>query len=93
MNNFLSSKCFVFLSTLVTFILGAVAGTLLGFQPNASNISDGVWSNTTETTYQFRMGTAIGYWLIALMITFAVLLICTAIRKQQIIISEITHND
>ena len=94
MNKFLSSKLFIILSTLFTFILGAVAGTLLGFQPNATNSTGGGWfSNITETTYQFRIETAIGWWLIALIITFVVLLLCTIIRNQQLVISKTTHNN
>lgn len=95
MKKFLSSKIFVIVSTLITLVIGGIAGWLLGYQPNVSgNVkgsvsgtqygSWGTTSGSTTTEYLFQIKTACGYWLIALIITFLVLLICILIRKLYI---------
>lgn len=79
---FLASKAFVMISTIVTFIVGVVAGWLLGYQPNAFSNIDTL--NMTKTEYVFQIKTACGYWLLAVLITFVVLLLCLVIRKLYI---------
>lgn len=89
MNNFLSSKVFVIISTVFTFIIGMIAGWLLAYQPSTSGSVSG-WSSPyggstsghTATEFIFQIKTACGYWLIAIMITFVVLLLCLIIRKK-----------
>lgn len=87
MKRFFSSRWFVILSTTITFVLGGLAGWLLGYQPyTTGRVSGGDWigitSGSTNTEYLFQLKTAFGYWIIALIITFVVFLLCVLIRKQ-----------
>lgn len=89
MNKFLSSKLFVILTPTLTFIIGLVAGWLLGYQPNVSGNTNGYVgmyggnvSGSTSTTYVFQIKTSVGYWLFALVISLVVLLLCVLIKKQ-----------
>ena len=86
MSKFLSSKIFVFISTFFTFVIGGVAGWLLGYQPYVSGYTSGsyVVSGRTGTEYVFQIKTACGYWLLALLITLVVLFLCIIIRKLYI---------
>ena len=88
MKKFLSSKSFVILSTLVPLIIGGIAGWLLGYQPNVtgevkgwSTSIGGTTSGSTATEYIFQLKTACGFWLLALLISFLVALVCILIRK------------
>lgn len=88
MKKFLSSKVFVIVSTILTFVIGGLAGWLLGYQPKVSGSVSGYSTSiggttrgSTSTNYVFQIKTACGYWLLALLITFIVLLLCLTIRK------------
>lgn len=76
MNKFLSSKILVIFTPIITFIVGFVAGWLLGYQSEAGGYLQ------TYTEYNFQIRTAIGYWLFALIISLVVLLLCILIKKQ-----------
>ena len=84
MKKFLYSESFVSTSTTISFLLCFVAGILLGFQPNASgSVSGSLYISgdiTTEYVFQFRV--ALGYWLLGLVLTFAVYLLCVLVRAQ-----------
>ena len=86
MSKFLSSKIFVFISTFSTFLIGVIAGWLLGYQPYISGYTSGVYiiSGSTDTEYVFQIKTAFGYWLLTLLITLVVLFLCIIIRKLYI---------
>lgn len=96
MKKFLSSKFFIVLMPILTLVIGGIAGWLLGYQPNVTGEVSGStygflkeWggevsgstSGSTSTEYIFQIKTAIGYWLMALIISLAVLLLCILIRK------------
>lgn len=87
MKNFLSSKTFVIVGTLFTLVVGGIAGWLLGYQPSVSGEVHGLsgyygsTSGVTSTVYEFQIKTACGYWLIALIMTFLVFLVCILIRQ------------
>ena len=83
-----SSKLFVVISTAVTAALGGVAGWLLAYQPSVNGAAYGQIINgyggvsgLVETKYVFSAKIAVGYWLLALAITFLVLLVAVLIRK------------
>lgn len=78
MKKFVQSKLFVILTPIVVFVLGAVAGALLGFQPESEGNAGGYVSYIDA---QFNVETAIGYWLLALVLAIITLLICLAVRK------------
>lgn len=83
MKKFLESKIFVFVSTFLTLIIGGIAGWLLGYQPNTRADINGFSAvKDVRTKYVFQIKTACGYWLLAIIITFIVLLLCITIRKQ-----------
>ena len=91
MGKFLSSKVFVIVCTLFTLAIGMIAGWLLGYQPSVSGsvsghvgMGIGSTSGKTATEYIFQIKTACGYWLLAILITFIVFLLCITIRKQYI---------
>ena len=89
MKKFLGSKLFVILTPILIFALGIGAGVLLGFQPSVSGKVSG-WSGTyggstsgsTGTVYIFRIETAIGYWILALICAVIVLLLCIVIKNH-----------
>lgn len=72
------SRLFVILTPLIVFIIGVVAGLFLGFQPRSEGASGGY---TSYIDAQFNIETAIGYWLIALILAINTLLICLVVRK------------
>ena len=89
MKKFLGSKVFVILTPIIIFVLGVVAGVLLGFQPSVqgkvsgwSGTLGGVTSGSTATEYIFRIETAIGYWILALICAVIVLLLCIVIKNH-----------
>ncbi len=86
MNKFLSSKLFVVLSTSLTLILGIPVGFLLGYQPQVTGSvkgygGGGSTSGSTSTTYVFSLKTALGYWLLAILLTYVVFLVSMLIRN------------
>ena len=81
MQKFLHSKNFVLISTAATFVISFVAVILLGFQPKSSGrVSSGFGRVDAEHVFQFRA--ALGYWLLGLVLTFAVYLLCVLVRAQ-----------
>lgn len=56
-------------------VIGVVSGVLLGFQPRVSGIT------VTSTSYVFQIKTACGIWLLSLLISFLVMLVCILISK------------
>ena len=89
MNKFLRSRFFVAIFTFLSFILGGIAGWLLGYQPYVSGKVNGYSSEfggstkgSTSTEYVFQIKTACGYWLIALAITLVVFLLSVLVRKM-----------
>lgn len=84
MKKFLYSESFVSTSTTLSFLLCFVAGILLGFQPNTSGEVGGTYiiSGEITTTYIFQLHVALGYWLLGLVLTFAVYLLCVLVRAQ-----------
>ena len=83
MKKFLSSKFFVIICTVVSMAIGGTVGVLMGFQPQVSGYSTS-FGGSTYTSYDFRIETACGFWLLALMISFLVMLVCILIRKLYI---------
>ncbi len=91
MNKFLSGKLFVVLSTSLTLLIGIGVGFLLGYQPQVegsvwttpsfSMYGDGKVSGKTSTTYIFDLKTALGYWLLAILLTYVVFLFSVLIRN------------
>ena len=84
MKKFLSGKSFVATSTTLSFLLCFVAGILLGFQPNTSgSVSGSLYiSGDITTKYVFQFRAALGYWLLGLVLTFAVYMLCVLVRAQ-----------
>ena len=84
MKQFLGSKAFVIICTASTLVIGIIAGTLLGYQPNVSGYVSGyvTTSGRTYTQYVFQIKAAFGYWLFAVAIAFVVLLLTIIIRKH-----------
>ena len=89
MKKFFQSKLFVILTPIIVFALGVGAGVLLGFQPRVSgNVSGwsgmygGSTSGHTGTEYIFRIETAIGYWILALICAVIVALLCIIIKNH-----------
>ncbi|MDE6617435.1 MAG: hypothetical protein K2K13_00115 [Clostridiales bacterium] len=78
MSKFLGSKTFVLVSTLLTLVIGGIVGWLLGYEPIVAGYV------STYTKYVFQIRLACGYWLLALIITFVVLLLSITIRNQYI---------
>lgn len=87
MKKFLASKFFVVICTVFSIAIGGIAGTLLGFQPKVSGYSTS-FGGSTRTSYEFQIETAGGFWLLALLISFLVMLVCILIRKLYIIKSD-----
>lgn len=83
MEKIFRSKLFVIIIPIIVLAIGIAAGTLLGLHPKI------VAGYTTATTYVFRIKTAIGYWLLALILSIITTLLCVIIRKQYINKSEI----
>ena len=81
MKSFFASKWFVILTPIIVFALGVGAGVLLGFQPSVSGFS-GLYGGTTGTKYVFRIETAIGYWILALICAVIVALLCIIIKNH-----------
>ena len=81
MKKFFQSKLFVILTPIIVFALGVGAGVLLGFQPTVSGYS-GLYGGSTGTKYLFRIETAIGYWILALICAVIVLLLCIIIKNH-----------
>ena len=77
MKKFLQSRLFLILTPIFVFVIGFVAGVLLGFQPS---VSGGM--GYTSTKYKFHIDTASGYWLFALVFALITLLICLVVRNQ-----------
>ena len=79
MKKFLRSKSFVIVCTVFSLVIGGIAGALLGFQAK-------VFGNlgSARTSYEFQIETACGFWLLALLISFLVMLVCILIRKLYI---------
>ena len=92
MGKFLGSKLFVIISTAITFVIGMIAGWLLGYQPSVGGFI-GQYGGATSTKYVFQIKTACGYWLLAILITLVVLLLCIAIRKLYIGHNSKTETD
>lgn len=91
MRRFFSSKIFIIVFTLFSFIAGAIAGWLLGYQPKvngtvfgSSTMYGGTTTGSTSTKYVFQFKTACGYWLIALVATIIVFLLCVLINKAYV---------
>ena len=83
MKKILKSKLFVVLTPIIVFVIGVAAGVLLGFQPSvAGGVGGG--NGYISTKYNFNIETAIGYWLLALVLAAITLLICLVVRKQYI---------
>ncbi|MDE5562791.1 MAG: hypothetical protein K2J01_04520 [Clostridiales bacterium] len=76
MSKFLGSKTFVLVSTLLTLVIGGIVGRLMGYEPIVAGYV------STHTKYVFQIRLACGYWLLALIITFVVLLLSITIRNQ-----------
>lgn len=84
MKKFLGSKLFVILTPILTLAIGGIAGWLLGYQPNISRQiteSDGHKISSTTFSYVFQIKAAIGYWLLAVVISLVVFLLCVLIQK------------
>lgn len=81
MEKFLSSKLFVIINTSVSVFLGLVAGYLLGIQPKVYTSSASSYGSYIRTEYVFSFKTALGYWILALLISFLVMLVCILIRN------------
>ena len=84
MSKILKSKLFVIIVPIIILALGIGAGILLGYQPVTSGYTSGnmgVSYGSTNTKYVFRIETAIGYWMLALIFAITVLFICILIRK------------
>ena len=93
MEKILKSKIFVALTPIFTLYLFFVAGLLLSFVPNVSgeivdNSTTTIWGSgysdvtgTTSTEYIFSIKNAIGIWLIGLVVSLVVLLLCILVRK------------
>lgn len=82
------SKLFLILTPIILFLIGVGAGVLLGFQPSVSgsvsgwsSLYGGSTSGSTSTEFVFRIETAVGYWLLAFIISVVALLLCVMIRN------------
>lgn len=84
MKKILSSKCFVILTPLLTLIMGLGAGWLLSYQSpmRFNRPSDDLIGSTLADEYVFQIRVAFGYWLLALIFSLIVLLLCILIKKQ-----------
>ena len=81
MKNFVRSKFFVPISTAASLVISLVAGILLGSQPETSGrVTGGYGSVDTDHVFQFRV--ALGYWLLGLLLTAVVCLLCVLVRAH-----------
>ncbi|MBE6639193.1 MAG: hypothetical protein E7616_07035 [Ruminococcaceae bacterium] len=81
MKKFFCSKFFVPISTAVTFVISLASGILLGFECHVrGTMSSGFGGVYTDYVFQFRE--ALGYWLLGLVFTYVVYLLCILVRAQ-----------
>ena len=66
----------------ISFVLGVIAGILLGFRPIVRG-SSGMYSGSTSTSYKFNIQSAIGYWIFAIVLSAIVFLLCKLITDQK----------
>lgn len=96
MNKILKSKLFVIIVPIIVLAIGVGAGIFLGYQPVVSGTVSGTqWgsSGRTGTKYVFRIETAVGYWMLALIFAITVLFICILIRKLYLNSTPSVAND
>ena len=66
----------------ISFVLGVIAGIMLGFQPSVSGSSN-MYGGSTRTSYKFDIRSAIGYWIFAIVLSAIVFLLCKLIIDQK----------
>ena len=80
MNRFLSSKWFVAISTIVTFIVSCVFGYFMSFETHT--YTWGIYVVSTTSVTGFSPKKMLAFFFLALVLTFIVFLICVRIRKS-----------
>ena len=88
MEKLLKSKLFIILTPIIVFIVGIGAGYLLGYQPHHRIVG-----TYTYIEYHFRIETAIGYWLLALILSIITLLLCVIIRNHYLAKSKAANTN